>query len=538
MHRALIAAAAAAALASPSAVRAFTQDSLVYRKCTGCHAPGADGKIARVEEIRTTPEEWTVIVDRMRRLHKMPLTRTEMDRLLKELCATQILTPEEQATVSYLSLFHNSQEIEAPADKGEEKLFATCVRCHSAGKIRSYRMTAGSWVKIRDFHLWFDPALVYQMREMHWREEAAAVLQQMPNRYGYGQAWTAPKPQLEGRWTIFGHEPGKGSYRGEAEVKGGGDGEYTLRGQLRYADKTTESFEGEATLYGGYAFRTRTRHGKAETRGAYMVSGAEMKGENHFPAPRFRTSSATWIRQDAGPRVARVSPPFLLAGEKTSVRVEGVALPAVAAADVAFTGGSVKVLSAKSAGPEVIELQVVAAAAAPGEAKLSVKGLDAGAVTVAPGIDYIAVSPAMGRARLSSGRHVPAEGVQFQAIAYARKAKADGQPPAVASTAGAVPAAFKPDPASDIALGPVPATFKLAEEKTREGDDDLKYAGTISANGNYVPRGDYGPIPSRAYSLEGSGLVKVLATYRRGAKTYDAEAQLAVTVPDFVQRIR
>jgi uncharacterized repeat protein (TIGR01451 family) len=200
-------------------------------------------------------------------------------------------------------------------------------------------MTAASWAKLREFHLWVDPAIIYQMREMRWREEATAVLQQMPNRYGYGQAWTAPKPELAGRWTILGYEPGKGSYRGEAEVKGGADGEYRLRGELRYSDRTTESFEGEATLYGGYALRTRTRHGKAETRGAYIVSGAEMKGENHFPAPRFRTSSATWIRKDAGPRVARVSPPFLLAGEKTTVRVEGVALPAVSAADVAFAGG-------------------------------------------------------------------------------------------------------------------------------------------------------------------------------------------------------
>ncbi len=100
---------ALAILASAPAAHAFTKDSLVFEKCTGCHAPGADGKISAVEEIRTTPEEWTVIVDRMRRVHKMPLTRSEMDRLLKELCATQILTPEEQARVSYLSLFHNSQ---------------------------------------------------------------------------------------------------------------------------------------------------------------------------------------------------------------------------------------------------------------------------------------------------------------------------------------------------------------------------------------------------------------------------------------------
>ncbi|HET7824644.1 MAG TPA: hypothetical protein VFK90_04895, partial [Anaeromyxobacter sp.] len=168
-----------------------------------------------------------------------------------------------------------------------------------------------------------------------------------------------------------------------------------------------------------------------------------------------------------------------------------------------------------------------------GEAKLSVKGLDAGAVRVAPAIDYIAVTPSMGRARLAGGAAYPAEGVQYEAIAYAR-----AKPPPAASTGGAVSAPFKPDPASDIALGPVPAKFELAEEKTREGDDDLKYVGTISANGTYVPRGDYGPIPSRASSLEGSGLVKVLATYRRGAKTFDAGAQLAVTVPDFVQRVR
>jgi quinohemoprotein amine dehydrogenase len=108
----------------------------------------------------------------------------------------------------------------------------------------------------------------------------------------------------------------------------------------------------------------------------------------------------------------------------------------------------------------------------------------------------------------------------------------------VASTPGADPAALKRDPASDITLGPVQATFTLAEEKTREGDDDLKYVGTISASGSYVPRGDYRPLPARASSNEGSGLVKVLATYKRGTRTYGAEAQLAVTMPDFVQRVR
>ena len=53
-------------------------------------------------------------------------------------------------------------------------------------------------------------------------------------------------------------------------------------------------------------------------------------------------------------------------------------------------------------------------------AKLTVKGIDAGTITLAPRIDYIAITPEMGRARLSGGTHYPAEGVQFEAIAYAK----------------------------------------------------------------------------------------------------------------------
>ena len=140
------------AVASPA--QAFDRESLVSKKCTACHPAGADGRIARVEDIRTTPEEWAVIVDRMKRLHGMEIKDGEMDRLLKELCATQILTPDEQAKVAYLSLWHNSQQMEVPSGKDEEKLFTTCVRCHTEGKIRSYRMTAESWTKLRDFHLY------------------------------------------------------------------------------------------------------------------------------------------------------------------------------------------------------------------------------------------------------------------------------------------------------------------------------------------------------------------------------------------------
>ena len=172
----------------------------------------------------------------------------------------------------------------------------------------------------------------------------------------------------------------------------------------------------------------------------------------------------------------------------------------------------------KRVAPGVLALDVLSGAATLGTAKVTVKGIDAGTVTLAPRIDYIAISPEMGRARLSGGSHYPAEGVQFEAIAYAK------------GGAG--------KKAAGVPLGPVPATFRLAEEKTRPDDDDIRWVGGIHANGTYLPMGDYGPNPLRNYSAENNGLVKVLAQYRRGAQAFTAQALLAVTMPDFIARLR
>ncbi len=506
-----------ALLAAASVAGGFERESLVWKKCTGCHAPTEAGRISHIEELRTTPEEWAVIVDRMRRLYGLPIGPGEMDTLLKELSSTQILSPDEQARVAYLSLWHNSQHVEAPADKDEEKVFTVCVRCHTAGKIFSYRRAPESWARLRDFHLYVVPTVVFQMREMRWVPEADAALAHLATKLPYAKPWSAPAARLAGVWGVFGYEPGRGTYRGEARIADAGNAEYTLTGRVAYTDGSIESFTGDATLYGGYALRTRTTNNGFAGNGAYILSGDELRGESHLPAPDFHTSRARWLRDDGAPKVARIEPAFLLKGEKTTVTVEGLNLPEVSAADVAFAGGAVKVLAAKRIAPGALQLTVVSNAGKLVDATISVKGLDAGRVRLAPRIDYIAIMPELGRARLSGGKYYPPEGVQFEAIAYAK------------SRSGKV---------AGIALGPVPATFRLAEEKTRPGDDDLRWVGAIKPNGSYLPTGDFGPNPKRNYSAENSGLVKVLALYRRGAQTYAAEAALAVTVPDFIARIR
>lgn len=504
--------------AAAGGASAFERDSLVWQKCTGCHQPASEGRIPRIEDLRTTPEEWTVIVDRMRRLHGMELGAGEMDRLLKELAATQSLAPDEQAQVAYLSLWHNSQHVEEPSGKEEEKVFTTCVRCHTAGKIWSYRRTPESWAKLRDFHLYVVPTVVMQMREMHWIPEADAALAWLARKLPYGKAWSAPAAKLAGTWGVFGYEPGKGTYRGEARIVDAGDAEYTLMGNLFYSDGTTETFSGEATLYGGFALRTRTTRNGFAGRGAYILRGGELTGETHLPAPEFHTSRARWLADDGTPKVARVVPGFLLKGGKAALTVEGLNLPEVKADEVSFGDAAVRVLTARRIASGAIELTVESRAEKLGEARLSVKGVDAGTVKLAPRIDGITLAPEMGRARLSGGVHYPAEGVQFEAIAYVNEG---GGKKAVR-----------------VPLGPVPASFRLAEEKTRSGDDDLRSLGAIKPNGSYVPASDYGVNPTRSYSGDNTGLVKVLASYKRGTRTLTAKAALMVTVPDFIARIR
>jgi hypothetical protein len=490
-------------------VLAFSRDSLVWKKCTGCHE-AVGGKIPKVEDVRTTPEEWSVIVDRMSRLYGMSLTPSDMDMLLKELCSTQILTPEELDKVSYLNLYNNPQTVEQPAGADQEKMFAACVRCHSAGKIFSYRMTGERWAGLREFHLYQVPTVLYQMREMRWMDESATVLASLAKTLPYGKAWQAPAATPAGTYVVLGYEPGKGNYRGQATIKAGGGSDYTVSGTLSYDDGTSENFRGDGTLYGGHAFRTRLTDNGMKTYGAYAFTNGELKGEHHYPAPDFRTSSSTWYPPTGKARVLKVTPAYLLTGETTTLRLEGIKLPNVKARDIHFSDNAVKIVSAKSISSEAIEVVAVYKGTGTRKSGVRVSGLADVPVILAAQIDKITITPELGRARIAGGKNFPPEGVQFEALACA----------------------------GDVVLGPVPATFKLTAQNKRPNDDDLFWIGNITSRGKYIPIGSFAPIASREFHKEATGLVNVEAEYKRGDRSYSAKGMLAVALPDFVPRIK
>lgn len=495
----------------PGAMAAFPEQSLTYQKCVSCHAV-QDGKISRVEEIRASPDEWGVIIDRMARLHGMDMNAKERAILLEEILETQILSPEEQHQVWYLNLNNNPQTVEIPQGEWEERFYAACVRCHSAGKVYSYRMTESAWGKIRDLHYYVDPAIDGQMREMKWYDEAGEILADLGRSLGYGEAWKAPQATIAGSWIILGNEPGKGNYRGHVSIKDDPSSprSYAMTGTLIFDDGTSERFQGQGVLYGGHALRTTTTHNNFKTQGAFSFNNGVIQGQHHFEAPNFRTSTSTWYPANGPAQVLKVTPSYLLAGETTTLTLEGVKLPNVKAADLKFNGGNVRVLEARRVGDTIVA-EVVYQGSGIATASLQLNNLNPVQVTLADQIDHIKITPGLGRARVYGGLHYPAEGVQFEAIAYA---------------------------SGDVLLGVVPATFTLSEKVTREGDDDLVWLGGIGANGRYIPTSDYGQILNREYQTEGTGLVTVDAAYERGGRTYTAEAMLAVVPPDYVPRIK
>jgi hypothetical protein len=371
-------------------------------------------------------------------------------------------------------------------------------------------MTSGRWTKLREFHIWQVPTVLYQMREMKWMAESETVLKTLARTSAYGRAWKAPTASPAGAYIIIGYEPGKGNYRGQASIKALGGDDFTLRGSVSYDDGTSENIKGDATLYGGHAFRTRLSQNGLQTYGAYAFTNGQLKGEHHFPAPDFRSSSSTWYPANGKARVVKVAPGYLLAGETATLRLEGVKLPEVKAGDIKFSDGSVEVVSAKRVSSEAIEVVALYKGGGNRKAGVTVRGLDSAAVTLATQIDYIKIAPELGRARVSGGKAFPAEGVQFEALAFA----------------------------GDLPLGAVAARFKLTAQHKRPDDDDLSWVGKITVTGKYIPIGSYGPIASREFHAEGTGLVNVEAEYTRSDRPYLAKARLAVTLPDFVPRIK
>lgn len=521
--------------ASVLAAEMFPPASMVRQRCAACHKPDPKGRLDVIEETRKSPEEWKHVVTRMIRLNSAPILDADFYPIIKELSSGLCLTPNEMSQVAYYNSDENSQYREIPQDEEETRLYTACVRCHTYAKVVSHRMTEDQWRATRDLHLGYYPTVVPQMREMDWVKESDELVPILTKKFPYQtpewEQWIQEKkdPDLSGNWMTAGYQPGMGYYTGDYAFTPDGDkgkDEYLVERTVRYLNGMTLTMRGTGTLYGAYHLRIAMAPtpltGRIE--GVFDLNANTMGFTGKWWTTIQDTNAygnETFFKADGSPRVMAAFPNALQADDaaEQTLTIAGVGMPdKLAPTDIGFSNEGIKVasVSVTDSGTAVCTLRVSKDVPV-GPVTLTMKGTAyENPILIYDKIDGIQILPRLGRARVSSGAAYPPQGVQF--IARAVHYGADG----------------KPDTADDLILEPVDAEWRLTEEVTREGDDDLKYLKAPVAGGLYTPVTTYGPIEERAQRREGVGLIAVVAEYGG----FEAKAKLAVTVPDFIPNIK
>jgi quinohemoprotein amine dehydrogenase len=509
----------------------FPDGSMIKQKCSACHKPDAQGNLDVLEHTRKTTEEWKVVVDRMIRLNSLPLENENFYPVIKELSAKLCLSPTEMEAVAYLNSDENSQYREIPKDKLEERIFTSCVRCHTFGKIVSHKNTPEQWAENRNLHLGYYPTVVSQMRELDWPVESQALIEPLSKLFPFDnpewKQWMQNrKPaDLSGEWTVAGYQPGKGFYEGSYRIKAdaaAGKDEYVIEKEIRYENGTALKSSGKGTLYSEYHLRyALSSADKSQTEGVFDLKAADMAFKGKWWAvvqDKNVYGNEIFSKNGSGAKIIGAYPEALQTGKTHKVTLIGVGLPTVKPTDITFSKPGMSVTKITQTGISKIECDVNVK----GGAGIGIFGIKLGAIAydnamkVYNKIDAIKVLPEIGRARVSCGAAYPAQGVQF--VARGICAGPDG----------------KVGTEDDLVLNPVDAKWSLAEEKTREGDDDLKYLTTSVANGLYTPVTTYGPIASRVQGLEGTGLIKIVASFNK----LESSARLAIVPPDFITHLK
>jgi len=491
---------------------------LILSTCTGCHQNNR-GIVSRISYLRKSPEGWEETLWRHKRTHGVSITRDEKDALILYLSDRQGLAPAEVAPYAYtLEKRDTREKVEGQA------VIDVCVRCHSYAKAAIQRRTPEEWSKLANMHAGILPMWLYQLQDVaDWDETLAAAVKELAKRFPLEtpewKQWVSTRPKsAEGMWVVAGNQAGKGAYSGELRMKKTGDFAYSYDGAVVFGSGEKQPIEGKATLYGGYAWRaTGTLAGKP-IREVFHISmdGSTFTGVR-FDDPHFELRGVeTRAIAGSSPRILSVMPKALKAGTKgATVTIVGTGL----SKEVSL-GDGVTVKKVVSVSPTKVVVTVdVAGKAATGYRNAKAGRAAAGKLfAVYPVIDYIKVVPSPAMSRTGGLGYAVKQLVQFDAVAYSK---------------GADGAAGTED---DIAIGRVPAAWKVVELASSNEDHDAEFVGSIDRNGLFTP-GNEGPNPKRSMQENNMGDVWVTAAYTApGGGTLSARGFLLATIPLMVQR--
>ena len=524
-------------------------DATVQKACGSCHRADDKGQMSRISFIRTTPEGWQTIVQRMVALNGLNTDAATARQVVKYLSTNHGLAPEEAKPAAW-EQERRLIDFKYTASSDAE---ATCNKCHSLGRIISQRRTKSEWDLLIATHRGLYPLVDNQAfrRSGPPPRDAASSDGRPPDmRHPFEKtvdhfsktfplktpewtAWSANmRPaRLDGSWTLSGWEVGKGAIYGRVTITAGSSPEeFTTTATYRVA-RTGETITrtGRSIVYTGFQWRGSSSAQAADSsmREVMMVDrnwramegrwftgghdeiGIDVKLERAGNDPRVLGTDRTALKQGTTGQELKIYGANL----GTSLR----------AADVDL-GPGITVSRVVSVTPDVATVVVdVAATAAQGARDLFVAGSSRPkALAVYDKIDAIKVKPDWAMARVG-GETFPKMFAQFEAWGYSNGA--DG----------------KPDSPDDIELGIVDAAWSMEEYAATYNDDDIKFVGTLNeATGRFTPNVD-GPNPKRSGDRNNIGDVWVVAKVLgdsvggKPAPTLRARAHLLVTVPLYMQ---
>ncbi|NJN45957.1 MAG: quinohemoprotein amine dehydrogenase subunit alpha [Candidatus Competibacteraceae bacterium] len=502
-------------LVQPVSAEQLDQQLLLTQSCVGCHMPNDQGQLSRISAMRKTPEGWDMTIVRMGIWHGMNFDTAVRRQLVKYLADTQGLAPEE--TADYRGLLERRPNM--PTDYADEDIGVICARCHSYGRIALQRRDEDEWRKLSHTHLGQWPTIEYQAtsRDRNWweiaRDQMPVKLAALyPLKTDAWTEWQSRKPaDPAGEWRLSGEQPGAGRYTGHLKIKALGNDQFETEYQLTYADGKQLTGQGKAILYTGYEWRGAAKLGEESIRSVYALSsdGQRLSGRWFLKEADEIGGDLTAVRVKEGESaIVAVEPPFIRAGEKTTVTIYGYGL----AGDVAL-GEGVKALNVSDRSPDQLSVEVeIAQDAQPGLTPISVGEATADALLkVYQKIDAVRVEPAFAIARIGGGTLEPVK-AQLRAVGYLNGP--DGQ-------AGTE---------DDIRLGSLAADWAVDNfDETAAAMKDAQYAGQIADTGLFTPSPG-GPNPKRQFSANNVGNLKVTATVKDGDRSLAGDGQLIVTV--------
>jgi quinohemoprotein amine dehydrogenase len=490
-------------------------DPLVIAKCGSCHTRDERGNMERISWERTTPEGWQEALKKMLFEQRVEMTPAEARSMVRYLSASHGLAPEEARPVMY----YPERRIQDEAGLAGEILMSGCTRCHAAARPLSWRRSLDDWKLLAGTHV-----AKYKVER---NDEAIASLgQKAPLHTAEWDSWSTRKaaPNLAGRWLVTAHVQGRGTYVGDMLVESGtAPDEFTTRVTLHsIKDGSTVIRSGQALLFGGYAWRGRSRGANptssapddlsSEAREALWVSPDQSRAEGRWFWGQYQEFGfdVELKRASAGVTLLAVDRRALQIGLKAAdIRLIGDKIPGqVTPADLNLGPGvNVRRIVSHTKSEIVAEVDV-AANATSGKRDISLLGsVLKSAIAIYDRVDYIKVTPESSLAGFGDRKY--SRGFeQFEAVGYQRGP--DG----------------RPHTADDLDLGPVDATWSM--EVFYEVDSSHNdRVGAVSSTGLFTPAAENPGVNSDIW------VIATAVNETKDGRALVGKGYVVVTIPEY-----